>query len=222
MEEIMRKRQAELDAAYEAQWDAGRGSHHPDFDPAAAGEDAVKADRATEELYNALVKNDVREVYAKLEAGADANFVFGAAYRCPDGYTPLMAACHRGRLEVARALLRAGADPNFANGAGDLTLFWAIDGGVELIKLLAEYGADLDAETPKGWTPLSYCRAKGKYGATEEKGVYPEDVLKHLGARRFGSGPPALGERSPRESYVPDAAGFSRERGSYQDPLEHP
>jgi hypothetical protein len=27
---------------------------------------------------------------------------------------------------------------------------------------------------PKGWTPLSYCRAKGKYGATEEKGIYPE------------------------------------------------
>ena len=36
------------------------------------------------------------------------------------------------------------------------------------------YGADLDAQTPKGWTPLSYAVAKGKYGATEEKGVYPE------------------------------------------------
>jgi len=28
--------------------------------------------------------------------------------------------------------------------------------------------------TPKGWTPLSYCRAKGKYGATEQRGIYPE------------------------------------------------
>ena len=28
--------------------------------------------------------------------------------------------------------------------------------------------------TPKGWTPLSYAVAKGKYGATEEKGIYPE------------------------------------------------
>lgn len=36
------------------------------------------------------------------------------------------------------------------------------------------YGADLDARTPKGWTPLSYAVAKGKYGATEEKGIYPE------------------------------------------------
>ena len=33
------------------------------------------------------------------------------------------------RLECAKALLRAGADPNYINGAGDLTLFWAIDGG---------------------------------------------------------------------------------------------
>jgi hypothetical protein len=32
------------------------------------------------------------------------------------------------RYECARALLRAGADPNFVNSAGDHTLFWAIDG----------------------------------------------------------------------------------------------
>ena len=32
----------------------------------------------------------------------------------------------------------------------------------------------IDARTPKDWTPLSYCKAKGKYGATEEKGIYPE------------------------------------------------
>lgn len=107
------------------------------------------------------------------------------------------------RLESARALLRAGADPNYTNGAGDLVLFWAIDGGalwlalwphpagcsrlpavplplqptsnrppiearlllsttnqagVEMVKLLVQYGVDLDAATPKGWTPLSYCK----------------------------------------------------------------
>lgn len=78
------------------------------------------------------------------------------------------------RLECAKALLRAGADPNYMNGASDLTLFWALDGGVEMTKLLREYGADLDAVTPKDWTPLSYAKAKGKYGATEEKGIYPE------------------------------------------------
>lgn len=87
---------------------------------------------------------------------------------------------HRGRLECARALLRAGADPNLMNKGSDLTLFWAIDGGVEMIKLLIDHGADLDARTPKDWTPLSYCKAKGKYGATEEKGIYPEVRSHHM------------------------------------------
>lgn len=85
-----------------------------------------------------------------------------------------MVASHRGRLECMKALLRAGADPNFMNGAGDLTLFWAMDGGVDATKLLIDYGVDLESRNPKDWTPLSYAKAKGKYGATEEHGIYPE------------------------------------------------
>ena len=46
--------------------------------------------------------------------------------------------------------------------------------GVEIIKLMHQYGVNMDARTPKDWTPLSYSKAKGKYGATEEKGIYPE------------------------------------------------
>eukprot|EP00878_Enallax_costatus_P023893 GHUV01025452.1.p1 GENE.GHUV01025452.1~~GHUV01025452.1.p1 ORF type:complete len:134 (+),score=37.09 GHUV01025452.1:1062-1463(+) len=133
-----------------------------------------------------------------------------------------MVACHRGRLECAKALLRAGADPNYVNGGGDLTLFWGIDGGPAIIKLLHRYGADLDAISPKGWTALSYSKAKGKYGPTEEKGIYPEDVLLYHGASKYGTGPPALGTRSPRNSYNPEADNFSRERGSYQHVFEQP
>lgn len=99
--------------------------------------------------------------------------------------------------------------------------FWdesrGIDGGIEIIKVLYEYGADLDARTPKDWTPLSYAKACGKYGLSYEKGIYPEDVLKYYGASEYGSGPPALGTRSPRESYDPEADNFSRMRGSYQN-----
>ena len=136
----MRKRQKEKEDAYEAQWDSGRGSHHPDYDPHAHGDNVSKGSRETEELYNAIVKNDIGTVYQKISEGADVNFVFGPAYQCQGGYTPLMVASHRGRLECAKALLRAGADPNFTNKADDLTLFWGIDGGVEMIKLLHEYG----------------------------------------------------------------------------------
>lgn len=52
----MKKRQKEIERVYEEQWDGGRGSHHPDYDPEASGDDVVKASRETEELYNALVK----------------------------------------------------------------------------------------------------------------------------------------------------------------------
>eukprot|EP00775_Hariotina_reticulata_P008134 gene8134-8328_t len=222
MEELMRRRLREKQEAYDNQWNHGLGSHHPDYDPTASGPRVVKANRSTEELYNAIVKNDLGTVYDKINEGADVNFVFGPAYKCQEGYTPLMVACHRGRLECAKALLRAGADPNYMNGAGDLSMFWAIDGGAAMIKLLHRYGADLDAESPKGWTPLSYAKARGKYGPTEEAGIYPEDVLLYYGASLYGSGPPALGVRSPRNSYDPAADGFSRERGSYQQVFEHP
>lgn len=66
---------------------------------------------------------------AQIEEGADVNFVFGSAYSCKEGYTPLMAAAHRGRYECCKALLRSGADPNFCNNADDVVLFWGIDGG---------------------------------------------------------------------------------------------
>ena len=79
----MKKRQKEADDAYEAMWDGGRGSHHPDYDPDAVGDGVVKASRPTEELYNMIVKNDVRKVYQKIDEGADVNFVFGRAYQCP-------------------------------------------------------------------------------------------------------------------------------------------
>ncbi|CAG9462767.1 unnamed protein product [Pedinophyceae sp. YPF-701] len=223
IESVMQKRREARQKAYDEMWNDGKGSHHPDYDPYVFGKDAVKASRATEELYNHIARGEVKGVYEKLAEGADPNFVFGAAYSCPAGYTPLMAAAHRGHVEIARALLRAGADPNFQNGAGDLALFWAIDGGPEMIQLFVDYGCELDKETPKGWTALSYAIAKGKYGATEERGIYPEDVLQYYGACKVGEGgPPALGSRSPRESFNREKDNFMVERGSYQKVTAHP
>eukprot|EP01023_Acetabularia_acetabulum_P009025 TRINITY_DN13985_c0_g1_i3.p1 TRINITY_DN13985_c0_g1~~TRINITY_DN13985_c0_g1_i3.p1 ORF type:complete len:244 (+),score=37.56 TRINITY_DN13985_c0_g1_i3:55-732(+) len=221
MDQIMNKRLAKKQEDYQQQWDEGRGSHHPDYDPYAFGANVTKADRVTEELYNCIVENDIRGVYDKIDEGADVNFVFGVAYKCPQGYTPLMTAAHRGRYECCKALLRSGADPNFKNLVEDLSIFWAVDGGVDIIKLFINYGADLDLETKKGWTPLSYAACKGKYGATEEKGIYPEDVLKFYGASRYGRAPQAA-PRSPRESFNPQEDNFMRERGSYQNPFEQP
>lgn len=44
--DLMRRRQEEKQAAYDAQWDGGRGSHHPDFDPTVPlGGDVKRASR---------------------------------------------------------------------------------------------------------------------------------------------------------------------------------
>lgn len=109
----MRKRQKEITDAYEAQWDSGKGSHHPDYDPTVSGAGVIKANRATEELYNSIVKDDLKAVYKKIEEGADVNFIFGRAYRCEEGYTPLMVACHRYYLlSRHKALLQIKFEPS--------------------------------------------------------------------------------------------------------------
>lgn len=52
--------------------------------------------------------------------------------------------------------------------------------------------------------------------------LFLQDVLLYYGASKYGSGPPALGTRSPRNSFNPEAEDFKRERGSYQHVFEHP
>ena len=45
-------------------------------------------------------------------------------------------------------------------------------------------------------------KCAGKYGKVYEKGIYPEDVLLYYGATVYGSGPEALGTKSPRNRYA--------------------
>ena len=94
------------------------------------------------------------QVYRKIQEGADVNFVFGRAYSSLEGYTPLMAAAHRGHLESARALLRAGADPNYINGwAPLLSSPPTANGGHSLLRHMHEV-----------------CRAQGAYALAGESG----------------------------------------------------
>lgn len=51
---------------------------------------------------------------------------------------------------------------------------------------------------------------------------HPQDVLLYYGAKVYGEGPPALGTRSPRNSFNPEDPTFCRERGSYQSPFSAP
>src|ERR1700722_1099191 len=80
----------------------------------------------------------------------------------PGGSTPLMYAALYGDLDSARQLLQDGADPNIQNEAGATALMWATD-SLEMVSLLVEHGANVNAKSTDSRTPLLI--AYGRFGA---------------------------------------------------------
>lgn len=81
---------------------------------------------------------------------------------------PLHSAAAGQHLEIARALLEQGANPNLRQ-AGDFTPMHsaAQNGQLEMIQLLLEFSADLNVKTAEGQTPLKLAQAKGHTKAVE-------------------------------------------------------
>lgn len=72
--------------------------------------------------------------------------------RSPQDESPLMMAALKGQLEIARKLVARGAD---VNKTGWTPLHYAATGGhLEIINLLLENHAYIDAESPNATTPL--------------------------------------------------------------------
>lgn len=86
-------------------------------------------------------------------------------YVSPHGETALMMAALRGELSVARRLLQKGAH---AYKAGWAPLHYAATGGhVEIIDLLLEHHAFIDAQSPNGSTPLMMAARYGSEAAVD-------------------------------------------------------
>jgi uncharacterized protein len=87
-----------------------------------------------------------------------------------DGFTALGFACFFGHLGAAQALLAHGADPSLAsrNALGVMPLHSALAGNHrEIVELLVEKGAPVNAASAEGWTPLHYTAQAGDADLTE-------------------------------------------------------
>jgi ankyrin repeat protein len=99
-------------------------------------------------------------VQALIKAGADRSQIpkdLNAKDKA--GFTPLVEVLRRNDMSSVRALFQLGLDPNSREESGRTLLEWAaFQGNVELVRILIEAGADVNAsykaQNKQGWTPL--------------------------------------------------------------------
>jgi hypothetical protein len=141
------------------------------FDPG-----SPPADSQRTALVQAAARGDTDEIDRLLAGGVDidgeapaplpgAQFIPGLAQLFPGGtpqipMTPLFAAViHKQRLAAER-LLRGGADPNLSHSRFGTPLHAATGAAdVELLRLLIEHAADVNARNAQGRTPLEMLAA---------------------------------------------------------------
>jgi ankyrin repeat protein len=103
------------------------------------------------------------------------------------GSTPLMYAALYGSAALVADLLEARADPNIRNHAGATALTWALD-DVEKVRLLVAAGADVNASSEFGRTPLMLAAAQAGSTPTVklllERGAEPTSAALAAAAAR--------------------------------------
>jgi len=106
-----------------------------------------------------------------IEKGADIN----AVARNPTGFTALTGAVANNHTEIAKLLVKRGAQVNYRYEGGFSPLMGAAEhGNVELVNFLLANGADPNAKTKDGKSPISFAREKNHAEVVE--------VLKKHGA----------------------------------------
>src|SRR5207342_2267227 len=97
-----------------------------------------------------------------------AVFLSALLYAAPSA--PVADAAMKGNKEAVRSLIKQAADVNAAQGDGMTALHWAaLNGDVEIAKMLLYAGANLKATTRLGaYTPLSMAAKAGSSAIVAE------------------------------------------------------
>ena len=132
----------------------------PELSPEAAARLARE-----DELASAIVKGDARRVAAWIRTHRALDFNFNDVTRGRTHQSPLTLAIGRNHLEVAALLLDAGAAINRADGDGRSAIHYARS--PEAVRLLAQRGADLNAQDRYGRTAAANAIERGDPGAAD-------------------------------------------------------
>ena len=108
-------------------------------------------------LHSAWVSRKIDALQSLLERGAHVDERSGGL-----NSTPLHLASYGGEFEIAKTLIKYGADVNSRNDVGRTPLHYAAQTGlVDLLQLLLENGADIHATERKGYTALHIASGHG-------------------------------------------------------------
>lgn len=109
-------------------------------------------------LLEAVMNHDADKIDQLLASGSSPDVAN------QKGETSLMVAAYQGESEIAKSLLKAGADPNIKEKEWGVTplMYASFQGNLETAKMLLEYDADPNISNREGWTALMCAAFAGR------------------------------------------------------------